>query len=299
MVSGNNMQWFTAGAFGVLAIFAGLIIWLSIRHPYRDQKLVHRPWFWNDLIWYAIVQSMVLGAIIAWAIFFIDARTHWSSLRLVSDWPIAVQVVFFLLSHDLFMYLAHRLTHKVDFLWRIHEAGHSVEHVDLVSGLRSHPFEILINQSIEFGAIIFLGGAPEVVVIKGLISLAWGIWLHHNIAIRTGWLQYIINGSEMHRWHHHPEHMHANFATKFAIWDWLFGTAYLPRDKVCDRYGLDDSTYPGGWSAQFLAFFRKLPSRASSSAPAPQPCAEGRPAENATHLRGSHQFFQLADHRGS
>jgi sterol desaturase/sphingolipid hydroxylase (fatty acid hydroxylase superfamily) len=242
---------------GIIALFAALVLWLSVRRPYRQQQLVGRRWFWNDLVWYALVQSFALGALIAAFIFFVDGKTGWSRLRLVSDWPIAVQVVFFLVTHDLFMYGMHRLTHRVDFLWRLHEAGHSVEEVDLVSGLRSHPLEIFVNQSIEFGAIVFLGGAMEVVVIKGLISLAWGIWLHHNIAIDTGWLQYVLNGAEMHRWHHHPRHMHKNFATKFAIWDWLFGTAYHPRGEVCDRYGLDDPAYPGGWLAQFLFLFTR------------------------------------------
>lgn len=245
------------GGFGAIALFAGLVLWLSVRFPYRDQKLVNRPWFWDDLLWYALVQSFVLGGLIAAFIFFIDDKTGWSRLRLVSDWPIAVQVVFFLLVHDLFMYGFHRLTHKVDWLWRLHEAGHSVEDVDMVSGLRSHPFEILVNQSIEFGTMVFLGAPLEVVFIKGLVSLAWGIWLHHNIAIDTGRLQYVINGAEMHRWHHHPEHMNKNFATKLALWDWLFGTAYRPEHDKCDRYGLDDPEFPGGWLRQFFALFRR------------------------------------------
>jgi len=243
--------------FGAIGLFGAAVIFLSIRFPYREQKILRRRWFWNDLLCYAIAQSVVVGFLIALFLLSADERTGWSRLRLVSDWPIAVQLGFFLVSHDLFMYFYHRLTHKVGFLWRLHEAGHSVEDVDFVSGLRSHPFEIMINQSIEFGAIIFLGGAVEVIVIKGLLSLAWGIWLHHNIDVRTGWLQYVINGSEMHRWHHHPEHMHQNFATKFAVWDWIFGTAYRPRDKVCDRYGLDDPSFPGGWLVQFFAFFRR------------------------------------------
>lgn len=252
--------------FAAVAVFAGLVVWLSIRYPYRDQKLVDRPWFWNDLVCYAVVQSAALGALIAALVLVVDDRTGWSRLHLVSGWPIAVQVIGFLVAHDLFMYGLHRLTHRLDVMWRLHEAGHSVEDVDLVSGLRSHPFEILINQTIEFGTMVFLGAAPEAIAIKGFLSLAWGIWLHHNIAIRTGWLQYIINGAEMHRWHHHPAHMHTNFSTKFAIWDWLFGTAYLPRDRVCDRYGLDNPEFPGGWLRQSLALFRRVPRSATGLA---------------------------------
>jgi hypothetical protein len=31
---------------------------------------------------------------------------------------------------------------------------------------------------------------------------------------------------------------YANYSTKFAIWDWLFGTAYLPGNRKPDEFGL-------------------------------------------------------------
>jgi sterol desaturase/sphingolipid hydroxylase (fatty acid hydroxylase superfamily) len=251
-------------ALAAITVFGVVVIVLSIRYPYRPQKILRRRWFWDDLVFYAIAQSFAVGFVITIFLLSVDRSFGFSRAHLVTSWPIAVQLVFFVVTHDLFMYWYHRLMHRSSFLWRFHVAGHSVEDVDFVSGLRSHPFEILVNQSIEFGAIIFLGGAVEVIVLKGLVSLAWGIWLHHNIAVRTGPLQYVINGSEMHRWHHHPEHMHVNYASKLALWDWIFGTAYNPRDKVCDRYGLDDPTFPGGWAAQFIAFFKRTPSRPPS-----------------------------------
>lgn len=43
----------------------------------------------------------------------------------------------------------------------------------------------------------------------------------------------------MHLWHHadHQEVFFANYSTKFAFWDWIFGTAYLPGHKP-KQYGL-------------------------------------------------------------
>jgi hypothetical protein len=44
------------------------------------------------------------------------------------------------------------------------------------------------------------------------------------------------------------------------IWDWLFGTAYLPQEKPA-LYGLSDSTYPKrgalAWVHQHWVAFRK------------------------------------------
>jgi sterol desaturase/sphingolipid hydroxylase (fatty acid hydroxylase superfamily) len=162
--------------------------------------------------------------------------------------------VFFLVTHDLYIYLFHRLQHRVPALWRIHEAHHATEDVDWISGARSHPLEILVNQSIEFAPIVLLGAAPEVALIKGVIDSAWGMYIHSNIDVRTGPLQYLINGPEMHRWHHAREIVDVNFATKLAIWDWLFGTAHHPGSKP-RSYGLHGADFPRGYLRQVLHAF--------------------------------------------
>ena len=103
--------------------------------------------------------------------------------------------------------------------------------VDWLAGSRSHALEILINQTIEFAPDRAARRAPEVPLIKATISAVWGMWIHSNIDVRTGRLQWIVNGPEAHRWHHAVdlEAHDRNFATKLAIWDRLFGTAFLPR----------------------------------------------------------------------
>jgi sterol desaturase/sphingolipid hydroxylase (fatty acid hydroxylase superfamily) len=48
-----------------------------------------------------------------------------------------------------------------------------------------------------------------------------------------------------------------NFATKLAIWDRLFGTAYLPAGRKPSGYGLSDVAFPDGyWRQTFFAFRR-------------------------------------------
>ncbi len=125
--------------------------------------------------------------------------------------------------------------------------------------MRSHSLEILINQTIEFAPIILLGASPEIVLLKGVLDGLWGMWIHSNINVKTGWLQFVINGPEMHRWHHAKEITEGgiNFGTKFAFWDWIFGTAYLPNEKP-SGYGLDDSEFPVNYFSQHLFAFRKF-----------------------------------------
>ena len=120
-----------------------------------------------------------------------------------------------------------------------------MDDVDWLSGTRSHALEIMINQTIEFLPIVVLGAAPEVALMKATLDAVWGMYIHSNLNVRAGVLQRVLNGPQMHRWHHATELPipGRNFATKLAVWDWLFGTAYLPDHKPA-RYGLPDADYP-------------------------------------------------------
>jgi sterol desaturase/sphingolipid hydroxylase (fatty acid hydroxylase superfamily) len=227
--------------------------------PYNHGQEILRTGFFDDLALYTIAQSYILGIIIfTYIIGHLDVLTGLTRLQLLRSWPVWVQLVFFTVTHDLYIYWMHRWQHSNRFLWRIHEAHHSPTEVDWLSGSRSHAFEILINQTVEFAPIVLLGGAPEVVAYKGVISAVWGMYIHSNLGINTGMLQKVINGPEMHRWHHTTgKGRNRNFATKLAIWDWVFGTAFLPSPIKAKEYGLK-VRFPKHYVGQFLYAFRSF-----------------------------------------
>jgi sterol desaturase/sphingolipid hydroxylase (fatty acid hydroxylase superfamily) len=212
--------------------------------PYTKGQKVFREGFVNDFVFYTLLQSALLSIVIGWIIEGIDALTPVSRLTGIRELPLWQQAIFFLVVHDFYIYWFHRWQHRNEVLWRVHEAHHSPKSVDWVSGSRSHSLEILINQTIEY-APIFLLASPEMAIVKGIMDAVWGMWIHSNIDVKSGWLQRIINGPEMHRWHHAKEITEGgfNFSTKLAVWDWLFGTAYLPTTKP-SGYGITDESYP-------------------------------------------------------
>jgi sterol desaturase/sphingolipid hydroxylase (fatty acid hydroxylase superfamily) len=215
----------------ILALSAILIIIWERVSPYRKGLPFFRDGFWVDLVWYTIIQSYFLKIIIFdYIIAPVQHHFNWASFQVIRDWPIALQVLFFLVTHDLYIYLFHRLQHKSKFFWRIHEAHHSGKEVDFLAGSRSHVFEIIINQTIEFAPIILLGADPAVVPIKALLDAVFGMYIHANVNVKMGKLKYFINSPELHLWHHanYREVFHANFSTKFSVWDYLFGTVYDP-----------------------------------------------------------------------
>jgi sterol desaturase/sphingolipid hydroxylase (fatty acid hydroxylase superfamily) len=218
-----------------------LFVWLERKYPYTRCMPIFRDGFWVDLIWYTLIQSYFLKIVIFnFIILPADKRWHLSKLELVTHWPMVLQVLFFLVLHDFYIYWFHRAQHHSKWLWRTHEAHHSNKEVDWLAGTRSHSLEILINQTVEFAPIVLLGANPIVVPIKALLDAVWGMYIHANIDVRSGKLQYIINGPEMHQWHHSNDRavFFANYSTKFALWDWLFGTAYLPGKKKPGEFGL-------------------------------------------------------------
>jgi len=218
----------------ILALWAVIIILWERMAPYRKGLPLFREGFWVDLVWYTIIQSFVMKIVIFdYIILPIQHHFDWSQWQGISRWPLWLQVSFFFVTHDLYIYLFHRFQHSNKYFWRIHEAHHSGKEVDFLSGSRSHVLEILINQTVEFGPIILLGASPEVVPIKALIDSMYGMFIHANINVRMGKWKYIFNSPELHLWHHanYREVFHANFATKLSVWDYLFGTVYFPESK--------------------------------------------------------------------
>jgi sterol desaturase/sphingolipid hydroxylase (fatty acid hydroxylase superfamily) len=242
----------------IIVSSALIIIILERLFPYTKGQNILREGFFDDFALYSVAQSYILGIIIfSYIIRFIDNSTGISRLNLFQDVPIWLQLLFFLVTHDLYIYWMHRWQHKNKYLWRIHEAHHSPKKVDWLSGSRSHALEIILNQTIEFLPIVLLGSPVEVIAYKATISAVWGMHIHSNINLHTGKLQKIINGPEMHRWHHSTgKGRNRNFATKFAFWDWIFGTAYLPDYKPAD-YGLK-TYFPAHYLMQTIYAFRSF-----------------------------------------
>lgn len=226
----------------ILAAWVITIIALERIAPYRKGLPFFREGFWVDLVWYTLIQSYFLKILIFdYIISAAQRHFDWTDFQLVKSWSLAAQVIFFTVTHDIYIYLFHRFQHSNKIFWRIHEAHHSGKQVDFLAGSRSHVFEIIINQTIEFAPIILLGADPAVVPIKALIDAMFGMFIHANIRVNLGKLKYIINTPQLHLWHHanYTEVFHANFSTKFSVWDYLFGTAYDP--------GYQPGNKPNNW----------------------------------------------------
>jgi len=181
-----------AEKYSMLIIISAAVLFVILERlfPYTKGQEILREGFFDDLALYTIAQSYILSIIIfSFIINSIDASTGLSRLKLFANVPIWLQLIFFTVTHDIYIYFMHRWQHSNKWLWRIHEAHHSPKKVDWLSGSRSHALEILINQTVEFAPIVLLGAPVEVISYKGVISAVWGMYIHSNIDVRTGGLQ--------------------------------------------------------------------------------------------------------------
>jgi sterol desaturase/sphingolipid hydroxylase (fatty acid hydroxylase superfamily) len=254
----------------IIPAWALFMIILEHLFPYTEGIRLFRRGFWTDLVWYTLVQSKILQLVIfTYIILNVKNALGLNNYGLLSHWNYWLLLSLFLVTHDFYIYWFHRLQHHHKWFWRTHEAHHSLREVDWLAGSRSHFIEIMINQTIEFIPIFFLldaNTAAFVYPVKALIDATWGMWIHANINVKSSKLQYIINGPEMHQWHHanHEEVFFKNFATKLAFWDWIFGTGYLPGLKPIKAYftkpvmfGLPYA-FPNGYFAQMVYSIRRF-----------------------------------------
>lgn len=176
----------------------------------------------------------------------------------LSGLPFWGQVVAFLILADLMMYWTHRLFHGAS-LWRYHAIHHAPEHLDWTSATRFHPINIFFHSVLADAVLLLLGISPQVLVYLGPFNVAMSAFVHANLDWTLGPFRYVIAGPVFHRWHHtDPERGGSkNFAPTFPVFDLIFGTFYMPKGELPDRYGVDDKQFPEGFAAQMLYPFKK------------------------------------------
>lgn len=151
-------------------------------------------------------------------------------------------------------YWAHRLAHSVPFLWRFHSIHHSSEYLDWLAASRVHPIDQSFIRLASFLPLYLLGFSKETFGVFIILEVFFAVFIHCNTRIRFGFLEGVITTPAFHHWHHANDgrDFHdKNFAGFLPIFDRLFGTFYLPREKYPTRYGVSESV-PGNYWGQLI-----------------------------------------------
>lgn len=172
--------------------------------------------------------------------------------------PFWGQVAVYVVAADFLYYWAHRMFHGRS-LWKFHAIHHSATEVDWTTEYRFHPVNIMLQPAPVAVLMLTLGISPAVLAFLIPFDVVTGAWVHSNLNWTLGPLRYVVATPVFHRWHHTSpaEGGEKNFAPTFALWDWLFGTFYMPEGKLPQVFGVDDATFPTeGYLAQLIHPFK-------------------------------------------
>ena len=240
----------------------GILEWVQ---PFRRDWLHSRGDLLTDVL-HQVLTGFIAQIIRVFLVvgFFLLIKAQVEDFKLApwpGHWPLWAQAVLGLVAVEFADYGRHRAFHEWAVPWRAHAVHHSPTRVYFLNANRFHILDALINSLVGAITLALLGASEEVVMLVGIFTGLHGPWQHANIDYRLGWLNWIFAGAELHRWHHSTIVAEANnnYGNNLIVWDAVFGTRYLPRQRpIPVKIGLDDSHggFPRGWWGQQLIPFR-------------------------------------------
>ena len=210
-------------------VFALMAIWELIG-PRRTQT-IGRGWRWPNNLGVVVVDTLLVR------IFFpttavglaLIANGHGLGLFNVVPLPAWIGVVASVILLDLAIYFQHVLFHAVPALWRLHRMHHADLDIDVSTGLRFHPIEILLSMVVKLAVVLALGASALAVLLFEVLLNATSMFNHSNVRMQEGFdgvLRWFIVTPDMHRVHHSilAGETNSNFGFNLPWWDRLFGT---------------------------------------------------------------------------
>jgi sterol desaturase/sphingolipid hydroxylase (fatty acid hydroxylase superfamily) len=179
----------------------------------------------------------------------------------------------------------HWAFHKIPALWELHKVHHSAEVMTPLTEWRQHPVEFFLFVEVfaactgaTYGAMTGLFGAagqPFTLFQINLLLVLHLATFHHlrhsGVWIAaTGWLGRLAHSPAHHQIHHStdPRHFDRNFGYALSIWDWAFGTLWIPERRGKVTLGVQGEPAYSGVADTLLRPLVRLVARPGSPAPA-------------------------------
>ncbi|MDE2155216.1 MAG: sterol desaturase family protein [Xanthomonadaceae bacterium] len=249
-----------------LWLFLALLALLGIAERLRPRHAAApRRWQrWRVNLGLGLINTLCLRLLLPWLA--VDAA-GWAQaanvgvlhMLRVPPWPAAV-IAFVAL--DLAIYAQHRLMHRIGALWRLHRVHHTDMALDVSSGVRFHPVEILLSMGIKIAVVLLLGAAPLAVLAFEIVLSSFALLTHANVDLPVALdrrLRWIFVTPDMHRIHHSvvPAEHDSNFGFHVSWWDRLFGSYRDAPAAPQSSMPLGLERYRDDRSQQLLALLRQ------------------------------------------
>ena len=258
-----------------IAVFALMLILevLIPRHPTVDSK-IRRVGINLALTGVNILLvRLVFGAAAVGAAGFAEDR-GWGLFNYL-EWPGGLEFLLAMVFLDLMIYLQHVVVHMIPLFWRFHVVHHSDLDLDVSSGLRFHPVEILGSMVYKIGLVFALGPDPLAVLVFEAILNGMAQFSHSNITLPERLdhiVRWVLVTPDMHRIHHSVvvQETNSNFGFNLSVWDRMLGTYIRDAMKRQPEIVIGVDTFRRSEEVSFQKLltmpFRKVP-QAYTNAP--------------------------------
>ena len=216
-----------------LGVFVGVLVVLVAGELLAPRRALTVPRLrrWPDNLAIVAIDTVLLRIVFptaAVSLALVAEANGWGLLNLVAA-PMWLAIPAAIILLDLVIYGQHVLFHAVPVLWRVHRMHHADLDIDVTTGIRFHPVEILLSMVIKLGAVVVLGAPALAVMIFEIVLNATAMFNHSNIRLPEAVdrrLRRIVVTPDMHRVHHSIEAREtgSNFGFNLPWWDRLFST---------------------------------------------------------------------------
>lgn len=232
----QELLWRLGIFLGLFALFAGLEAWLP-----RRPRLLSRARRWPTNLAITVLNSVTLrGLAFLMPLLAIgaalDAEAQGWGLLNLTDWPFWVEAAMAVLVLDFAIWAQHLVTHKVPLFWRFHRVHHADRDMDVTTGFRFHPAEVLASMLLKVGLVYLLGPSALAVLVFEILLSGTALFNHANLrlpGVLDRAVRLVLVTPDMHRVHHsiHRAEHDSNYGFALSLWDRLFRT-YVPEPKA-------------------------------------------------------------------
>lgn len=214
-------------------MFAALFVLLLVWEHYRPARDLKQPRLKRNLLNLGLGGGNQLLLRLLFPVLAVEAALLAQSQQVglfhLFAVPYWLAFILTLILFDLLLYWQHRLLHVVPLLWRIHAPHHADPELDVSTGLRFHPLEIIFSMGIKLAAVFCLGPPAYALLWFEILLNGASLFSHTNGALPPKWdarLRWLIITPAMHRIHHsqEQEEMNRNFGFLLSCWDRLFAS---------------------------------------------------------------------------
>lgn len=231
--------------FGIFTVVA---VWETLM-PRRPLAL-RRTSRWTANLGLVVLNTVMLRLLLPMAAVGMALYANEQGFGVLSylELPYWLAFVFAVIALDLTMYLQHVMVHAIPLLWRLHRVHHADLDVDVTTGARFHPIEVIVSMLIKLSAIAFLGAPAGAVITFEILLNGLAMFNHGNVRIAPAFdraLRWFVVTPDMHRIHHSIERdeTNSNFGFNVPWWDRIFGTYREHPRAGHDQMALGIPTY--------------------------------------------------------